>query len=230
MKIVLIEDDIILSLNFQMMLEELGHNLLASCSSIEEAKKILANTKPDVIISDIMLGDELSFALSQWFNIVPTIFMTSFMKESLQEEAMRYPNAMFLVKPFHKLTLKSVLDKLTLDLSDLHELVTEGGIEILTKHRQKKIVPHSTILWLETSGNYTTIITEDKRYTLKISLKKVSENLTPDFVQVHKGYVVNINCINRIDLSQELVNVKGNHIPVGRSFRKILLEAYDKRT
>lgn len=229
MKILLIEDDIILSLNYQMMIEELGHDLVKVCRSIEEGRQFLQSQTVDVIVTDIMLGDEMAFVLSEWFKVIPTVFMTSFLEETLQVQAMKFPDAMFLAKPFHKLTLKSVLDKIATQIQiTIPNSYTEGGIEVLTKHRQRKIIPQSMILWLEATGNYTTIVTDDKRYTLKISLKKISDILIPDFTQVHKGFIINVKYINRLDFSQNIVNIKGNQIPVGRSFKKNLLEVYNK--
>lgn len=231
MKIILIEDDPILSLKYQMMLEELGHTLLANCSTISAAREALSTHTPDVILSDIVIGKEMTFSLADFYKQIPTIFMTSFPKEHLQEHAMSFPKSMFLVKPFHKLSLKSILDRLDVEnqiKKEIQEKEPKIGIEVIGKYRQKKILPLDNILWVETKGNYSTIVTIEKKYIIKLSLRKISEQLNEHFIQIHKSFIINMKLINRIDFRENNIYINEQPLPVSRNFKHSFLEAFDK--
>jgi two-component system, LytTR family, response regulator LytT len=229
MKILLIEDDRLLSLKYQMMIEEFGHTILANCKSVEEAQVSIAQNPPDLIVSDIMLGNRQSFELGAILQKIPTVFMTSFSEEEIQERAMQFPKSLFLVKPFHSLSLKSAIERLTTGFVEQQKssLDKESGIEVIGKHRQKRIISFKEIHWIETQGNYSTLNTIDKKYSLKVSLRKIQEQLPKDFVQVHKAYIINLKFINRLDLGQGIITINGSEIPLGRNFKKEFLEAYN---
>lgn len=84
------------------------------------------------------------------------------------------------------------------------------------------------ICWVHAEGNYCNLITADKRFAVKSSLKKILSKLPMQhFLQIHKAYVVKINCIEKIDLKDSVVVVEGHHLPIGRIYKDILLEQLD---
>ncbi len=84
------------------------------------------------------------------------------------------------------------------------------------------------ICWVHAEGNYCNLVTADKRFAVKSSLKKILSKLPMEyFLQIHKAYVVKINCIEKIDLKDNVVIALGNHLPIGRIYKDILLEQLD---
>lgn len=83
--------------------------------------------------------------------------------------------------------------------------------------------------WIHADGNYCLIVTNDKKYAVKSSLKKLLVRLPMQyFLQIHKGYIVKIDCIEKIDLKDNLVTMIGDQIlPIGRIFKDQLLQQLD---
>lgn len=79
------------------------------------------------------------------------------------------------------------------------------------------------ILFIKSLQNYVVIHTNEGNYMTLLPLKTVEENLNSDrFLKVHKSYIVPISKIESIE-SHELI-IKGNKIPIGRSFKDETLE------
>jgi len=80
------------------------------------------------------------------------------------------------------------------------------------------------IEWVESDGNYSIINTNDKKFVVKISLTKFKQELPEDnFIQIHKRYIVNIKKINGIDPLNNEVILDTQTIPIGRTYKKELL-------
>ncbi|MFN7117515.1 MAG: LytR/AlgR family response regulator transcription factor [Saprospiraceae bacterium] len=81
------------------------------------------------------------------------------------------------------------------------------------------------IYWIQAEGNYCSVVTIDKRFAVKTSLKKFLSKLPlPHFMQIHKAYIVNIRSIEKIDLKDSVVIIDGNYLPFGRIYRDTLLQ------
>ena len=80
------------------------------------------------------------------------------------------------------------------------------------------------IIWISSEGNYITIHTSGKRFVLKMSLRRVKEFLSENaFTQIHRNFIVQINCIDRIDTSSNSLNIADKELPIGRRFKSNLL-------
>ncbi|WP_299223247.1 LytTR family DNA-binding domain-containing protein [uncultured Psychroserpens sp.] len=72
------------------------------------------------------------------------------------------------------------------------------------------------ILFIEGKGNYTTYNLGDaSKITAYGSIKTALENLPPEFIRVHKSYVVNKTKIKSFD--NNTIEIKGQFIPRGKS-------------
>ena len=89
-----------------------------------------------------------------------------------------------------------------------------------------KKIPIEEVLWIKAEGNYSMVHVGNKRFVLKISLKKVLEQLPSDvFQQIHRAYIVSINRIEDIDVSNNELTVGQEKLPIGRSYRDGLLSS-----
>jgi len=78
------------------------------------------------------------------------------------------------------------------------------------------------LLYIEGQHEYVSFYTKSKRITALYSLKALEEQLPSDrFVRVHKSYIVSIRDISEIE--QLTVTVAGQKIPIGGSYRDLLL-------
>ncbi|MFP8488848.1 response regulator [Gracilimonas sp. Q87] len=58
-KVLIVEDDMIISLVIENMIKKLGHNLVGKVASGEEAIKLAEEHEPDIILMDIRLKGEV---------------------------------------------------------------------------------------------------------------------------------------------------------------------------
>ncbi|MEL6536944.1 MAG: LytTR family transcriptional regulator DNA-binding domain-containing protein [Bacteroidota bacterium] len=86
---------------------------------------------------------------------------------------------------------------------------------------------YQELLWVEAAGNYSTLVTTDRKHVIVSSLRHTAEKLpAATFMRVHKSYLVNLSHIDRIsDLSVFIGDTK---IPVGRTYRARLLEQFNQ--
>lgn len=79
------------------------------------------------------------------------------------------------------------------------------------------------LLYVETVGDYSIFKTFDRQYTVHATLKSVKERLsTPNFLKVHRSFIVNLDKIKDIEDSNLLIGDKV--IPVSRNRRAQLME------
>lgn len=106
------------------------------------------------------------------------------------------------------------------------ELLIKDAIFIRDKGCLTKI-KFSNIIYLKGDGNYTTLITRDKSFSLRNILKEFEE-LLPDnlFLRVHKSYIVNLNEV--ITISPKEVTVSTEKVPVGRTYYQTLINGIQK--
>ena len=89
------------------------------------------------------------------------------------------------------------------------EIITSKGIELVLE---------SDILYCEAEGSYTKIVTENKLITQRITLKKISEKLSTDFVRIHRSFIVNKQKITTQNINSVYINQ--TKLPISRSYKK----------
>lgn len=78
------------------------------------------------------------------------------------------------------------------------------------------------VLYIEAMENYALMVTENERFTLHTTLKKLENKLEPmGFARVHRSYVVPLKRIDMIEDNR--LKIGGNEIPIGKSFRSALM-------
>lgn len=116
MKILIAEDTSLILKTLELCLKREGHEIVACLDGLEAMQKI-EETKPDLIILDIMLpyvsGLEIVGKLKQELNAVPVIVMSAMGQQDVVEEAMRLGADEFVSKPFNFAHLTSHIARLT---------------------------------------------------------------------------------------------------------------------
>jgi two-component system LytT family response regulator len=101
--------------------------------------------------------------------------------------------------------------------------VSSSPISIQFMGRPISIAPEA-IMFMEGEGNYTFIYTNTgKKYLVSRTLKSLSENLSVNFIRVHKSYVVNTNyVVEQLVHDRILKMVGGREVMISRrKFREI---------
>lgn len=222
MKVLVIEDDLIWQSRLQMMLIQFKNDVnIKLVSSLSEGKELMINWHPDLIVSDVVLPDGLSYDIFSATNrTCPIIFLTGHPNNDYLKSILNLPKTMFIVKPFHQLSLQAMIEHL------LPSTVVQEGLMIPGKFRKKILLPYEKTVYIKADRNYVHFQTIERRYSIKRSLRTVLNELDTRFLQVHKAFVINGDFATRLDLSAQEVIVNGSPIPVGRSFRENLIKLF----
>ena len=210
--------------------------------------KAINELKPDAIFLDVQMpkltGFEMLEVLEHHPEVVFTTAYDQFAIKAFEKNAVDY-----LLKPFSRARFKEAISRLNARMDSRHEPVNEeSGIERIRQHladseetlhrvvikKSGKIHVISTedINYLEAQDDYVMIYTDDGKYLKQQTMKYFEQHLdASQFVRVHRSYIANITCIERIEPYEKsnfiLILKDGNKVPVSRSGMQVLKENLD---
>ena len=182
--------------------------VLAECSNNAEAKTAIENLHPDLVISDVELGNETVFTMLQQLSDVDfeILFTTGYDKYAIQ--AIKFAALDYLVKPFTEEDLAAALSQyrqrqlkkqntqqfealfhnMKLFQSDLKKIAlpTFSGLTVF---------PVKDIIHCQAEVNYTQFFFTAGRKLLVIKTLKEYEELLNEcnFIRVHKSHLINMH-------------------------------------
>jgi len=113
-RVMVIEDEAIIALDLQGIIADMGHQITGVASIASEAVKLAAETRPDLILSDIQLADGSSGIdavndILRSARDVPVIFITAFPERLLTGE--RPEPAFVITKPYSEDQVRSAISQ-----------------------------------------------------------------------------------------------------------------------
>ena len=214
-RILIAEDDALISEALKNYLEDMGHSVIGIVSNLDGAVELL-DEQPDFCFLDIrMHGKDVGFEIAATIKekyYVPFLFLTSFADEKTVKEASKFQPAGYLLKPFREADIYTSLEvamaRAKIENSDKIEI--RDGIKTY-------FIPTNEILFVKAENIYVEIQTQNRRFLERISLDKFLKRLPDNFIRCHRSYIVNKNAISGIG-SMEL-QIGKNKIPVSRTYR-----------
>jgi two-component system, LytTR family, response regulator LytT len=232
--ILLVEDELIVADYMKESLENLGYSVCDICINYDEAVAALYKQKPDLAIIDITLkgnktGIELGKFIKENLNI-PFIFASSHSDKSTIDKAKQVLPYAYLIKPFGEEDLYAVIETALMHFGRKHtqeneqdELPTIINNAVFIKHRNKFVkLAFDDLLYIEADDNYVHLIGNNVKYTLRSTLKSITDTLPNYFWRIHRSYVINLHKIS--SFSAEEVFLGNQHLPIGKSFQPMLLD------
>lgn len=218
-KIHIVEDQLIITMDLEYMLEELGYLVCGVSTNYEDAVRGIKTYQPDLVLIDIILaGDKTGIDLAHEINKnfpLPFIFLTSHADRSTIEAAKATRPAGYIVKPFSRNDVYA-----SIEIAFNHIEAQEDSQSIfLPEGKQKTKIPLNEMIYAHAEGNYTTIITTHRKIVLRKGLKEVAETILnhKKFVRIHKSYLINKDAIRSRNAYNVLLN-NGDNIPLGRAY------------
>lgn len=241
--ILLVEDEPIIAADLEDRLADMGFEVAHTCASGEDALAPFREQMPDIVILDIQLegqwdGVQTAGKLLE-IRSVPIIFLTSNADEATFNRAKSTQPAAYLSKPFRGKDLKHAIELAITQNKAITEPQTKpekaeseahlysDRLFIRFKDRMVRIFLQE-ILWLEADDYYCKLATKEKEYLVTQTLKQMFESLSrlPDFMRIHRSYIVNIRHIEEI--GDQFVVVQKKQIPINRAAKDELLNLLHK--
>ncbi len=210
--------------------------------------KAINELKPDVIFLDVQMPKLTGFELLEVLEHHPEVIFTTaydqYAIRAFEQNAVDY-----LLKPFSRDRFGEAIGKLEARIRTRSESnKNQTGIDRIKQHlaandeklhrvvikKSGKIHVISTgdINFLEAQDDYVMIYTNEGKYLKQQTMKYFENHLDPQqFVRVHRSYLANITCIERIEPYEKtnfiLILKDGNKVPVSRSGMQLLKENLD---
>lgn len=227
MKIAIVEDEKIHQEYLLSMLEKAAEDegIRLSFNIFESAESFLftfEDQKFDAILLDIILNEMNGFSLAEAIRKedgnIPIAFITGekdYVFDGYEVDACGY-----ILKPIKQesisLLLKKIKDKIAL-IEPSITIKTQDGIVSFYE---------SEINYIESDNHNTNIITSRGKWVSNNKMSQWEKELSKEkFFKPHRCYIVNLNCIERIDKKNILIK-NGTEIPIARGKWGELMKAY----
>ena len=191
--------------------------------------EFLAKNKMDVLFLDIDLGNESGISIAEKIAVrypeVVVIFITGhreFANDAFDVDAMGY-----IVKPVDEKKMERVLKKTLVHVEAMRSRKPSESLVITVENLKKKILQND-ILYIERQQAKSVIFLKGKEFGVYETITSLAERLTNDFIRISQSYIVNKAFIAGIKGNNVLLK-NGMDIPIGRTYRKNVLEAYYQR-
>jgi len=234
-RILIVEDDMIIAANISVQLTNLGYEVIGIETRGEEAILHASANTPDIILLDINLkgsvnGIEAAIQI-QKFKRIPIIYLTANSDEATFTKAKATHPYAFISKPFNNLdlqrTIALVVDQIkenNQDTEDIPENLEVMVDRIFVRHNGRMVkLLLDEILYIEADRNYSNIITSNGNYLISTTLKVVGNEIKNHmFIRVHRSFIVNIFKLDVVADNHLEINRKV--IPLSKSFKENLLK------
>ena len=198
------------------------HEIVGVCASNAEVKAFFAGeAEVDLILSDIQLGDGLSFeSLREVPASIPVIFTTAYDQYAVQ--AFRFNSLDYLLKPIDSEELQAALEKvkpiINSQLSIVNSVSTTDAIAQLLesvksqsiRYRERFLIPHRGDEFLIIPVSEVSHITirdgvvrlctlKGKYHTLNMTLEEVEAQLDPQrFMRVNRQFIISAAAVQKL--------------------------------
>lgn len=200
-------------------------NVLATCSTVEDAIVSLTKLKPELVFLDIEINDKTAFDLLDHFQTIDfkIIFITS--HEEFALKAFRYAAIDYLLKPFDHNDLNDAISKV-MQFKDQQEQIEWIRIKSNRTHptrialntgKSLVFVNLKEILYMKSDDKYALCFLESgEKIHINNTLKDFQDFLPSNFYRIHKSYLINTDSIKKLEPKEasELQMMNGDILPI----------------
>ncbi|RTQ49683.1 response regulator [Hymenobacter gummosus] len=251
-RVLIVEDEAVLALDLGDMLEAEGYTVVGPARNGRRALELFQQNPVDLVLCDIHIqGDWDGIETAQQLRAqrqVPIIYLTALSDKETLDRALLTTPAAYLTKPATAPGLRAAIELALhsfarqvlpiapatgVTATDREPLSRESILQlddhVFIKHNYQFVrVPIGDILLLEADNTYTTLITAQRKYALRLTLSTVLERLSvPQLVRVHRSYAVNIQRVEAFGETE--ATVAGQLVPLGRQYKDAFLQHFQFR-
>jgi DNA-binding LytR/AlgR family response regulator len=212
-----------------------GFTIIAECNNALEAMPILTKEKIDLLFCDIQMPQITGVDFVRSLSHPPkVIFTTAYRDYAI--EAFELNVIDYLLKPisFERFTraINHFFETEPLQngvISEKKETISGTREFIFLKADKKHYkINLCDILYFESSGDYVSAFTTNKKIVTKERISNLAGNLPANhFIQIHRSYIVSIPKIESV--GPGFVEIGKKKLPVGRNYKPELSKLLDDR-
>lgn len=228
MTCIIVDDEIMARKSLQRLCEkEPTLQLVAVCENAAEARRVLTTQAVDLLFLDIEMPDLTGLELLDQLQSYPQVIFTT-SKTDYAFEAFSYQATDYLQKPivFNRFCEAVKKAKYCYELKKNHVPIPQttpvaDTLFIRTEGRLLRLEIEE-VLFFENIGDYVSVHTTRGKFIIHATMKGLDEKLThPNFVKVHRSYIVNTSKIK--DIEENTLVIEKKVIPISRANKPILM-------
>lgn len=235
--VLVVEDESIVSKDIQQSLKKLGYNVVGAASTGEKAVELALETKPDIVLMDIMLKGEMNGIqaadeIRSKINI-PVIYLTAYADEGTLSRAKVTEPYGYIIKPFKEIDIHTSIEmaiykhKKESDIRKERDLLyslveNKDNRDFIFVKSNSRLIKLKTedIYFVEALKDYVVINALNSRYTIHSTMKDIESKLPgEDFVRVHRSFIVRLDKIAAIEQPNLILENDKKVIPIGGSYK-----------
>ena len=202
-------------------------DIVAICNHALEAFEVLKTTDVDIIFLDIQMPHITGIDFLRTLKNPPKAILTTAYRQYALD-GFELDVIDYLLKPisFQRFLkamnryFESVSLKMQNDTSHNSD-ARERFIYVKSDKKNHKIFL-TDILFIESLKDYILIRTKERKIISKIPISHFGKQLPiPDFIRIHKSYIVSIDKID--SFNNEIIDVAGKELPIGRSYKESVM-------
>lgn len=209
MKVLIVDDEQPARARLRQILDdEDGYEVIGEAASGEQAITMAARLQPDVVLLDIRMpgldGIETAHHLNRLEHSPAVVFTTAhdeYAIDAFEARAIGY-----VLKPVRRTRLTRALKQASrLAINTLAEVAAAAQLPTTRKHvcarihDELKLIPVANILCFRADQKYVTVDHDNGQNLIDDSLKSLAGEFSAEFVRIHRGALVAVQRIDRIE-------------------------------
>jgi two-component system LytT family response regulator len=219
--------------------------VLAACGHGREAVERIPALRPDLVFLDVQMPELDGFGVVRAIGaerMPAVVFVTAFDEYALR--AFEIHAFDYLLKPFGRVRVREVLDRVRQELQRRHEsetarrllgllrdtpAVDDAGSRIVVRSGGRVVfVSPYDLLFVEASGNHAILHTATGDHKVRDSLAELETRLGARFMRIHRSTLVNLSQVRELRLvhggEYDVMLKDGRRLRVTRLYRGALEE------
>jgi DNA-binding LytR/AlgR family response regulator len=200
--------------------------LIAICNDAIHALEVIQRERIDLIFLDIHLPKLKGLHFIQSLTHSPKVIITTAYREyALQGYELNVVD--YLLKPIEFSRFIMAVNKLEQQkgnaaITNSDTVPTERAFLFFNVGKKKVKMFLDEILYIESIKEYIRIISRDKAILTKFQLGEMEEVLKKNnFLRIHRSFIVAKNKIDAFSATD--VEINGKQIPIGRSYKELVI-------
>ncbi|WKK82209.2 LytR/AlgR family response regulator transcription factor [Marivirga arenosa] len=219
-------------------------DIIGEADGVETGFKCINNTKPELVLLDIEMGDGTGFDLLNLYKNPEfvVVFITAhdgYAIRAFQSSAIGY-----ILKPIDSSNLIDTINKAKEQSTLLNNELTIQTLLKNTKSNKKLeklilsdaenfyLIDISDVIRCESESNYTRFhLVDNQRILIAKTMKSYEEILEANgFFRVHRSHLINLNYFTRLDKKDggTIFLKDGSDVPLATRRKNLLIEALSK--
>lgn len=241
-KVLIVEDQDGFAQLIQLMLEELKLEQIYKAHTMGKAWALFEEERPDLCLIDIELSEKkqegiiLAEQIRKVAPALPIIFLTEHYNEEMYERCRHVSPSSFMNKELSRLKLYQAVDLAMMNSLQVSQQAPSQEEQAHTSETKApwidnqhfffkvgdvyKHIAVKDIAFFYSKGKMTFARVNKRNFPTNVQLKTLEDELQPQFLRIHKSYLVNVKTIDSINLKDSLIEIAEERLPIGYAYRK----------